>query len=610
MSIELKKHNAEAYEKVVKAFENNNKTAIIHPTGTGKSYIALKLIEENSDKRVLYLAPSNPILHQLKENIIASEGKMFGNLKRMTYHKLSSLSAEDFEKLKVDIIVLDEFHHCGSPVWGKAVQELINNNVDAKVLGISATPIRYFDGNIDMAEKLFENNIASEMSFEEAIEQGILPSFDYVSSIYGYEESLEKLKEDEFDLESIAEDKSDELNKLYSELKEMLEGNTSQLPDILNKYMVNKNGKYIVYCKNIEDLGIKINEAQRLFAKVNPNIQIFNVSSLDNRKSTKRELEQFENSDAKDTLKLMFSVNMLNEGYHLPDIDGVIMMRPTMSPTIYQQQMGRALTVGNNGNRRPIIIDLVDNFDSIQIMEDFCAKMKTYGSNNNNNERNHKTKGTKIRLYDYTEDINRIIRKIEHLKLREKIDQKIDRLKEFCENNPILWISRDAFLDSIEDEAERKNLEEQLEQALDDFDYIRGRKYHGKLSDEHIEILREAGVGTPFGYKKEIEDIASQYSYDDVKSFKKFLYCACAEYGSLDKFKQHYIEALINGGVDKYNLGKFLNKQVKEPDNLDKYFITDFDISSSNFQNKENKGYALLWKKVKKELRHTRSNIR
>ncbi len=607
MSIELKKHNAEAYEKVVEAFNSDNKTAVIHPTGTGKSYIALKLIEENLDKRVLYLAPGNPILYQLKENIIASEGKMFRNLKRMTYQKLSSLPIEELRQLDFDIIVLDEFHHCGSPVWGKAVQELIDNNSTSKVLGLSATPIRYFDGNVDMAEKLFGNNIASEMSFEEAIEQGILPRFDYVSSIYGYEASLEKLKEDDF--ENIPEDKSDEVNKLYNELKENLEKNASQLPTILSKYMVNKNGKYIVYCKNIEDLERKVNEAQELFSNVNPNIQIFKVSSIDDRKVTKRELEQFKSVDSMDTLKLMFSVNMLNEGYHLPDVDGVIMMRPTMSPTIYQQQMGRALTVGNKEDKRPVIIDLVDNFDSIKIIEDFYEKMRQYSLSDGNKEKSNETKKTKIQVYDYTENINEIIRKIEYLTSREKISKKVNRLADFCKNNPVLWISGDDFLNSIEDETERKNLEEQLEQALVDYSYIANRDSRGKLSNEHIEILREAGVGRKFGYKKEIEDIASRYSYDDIKDFKKFLYCACAEYGSIDNFRQHYIRELCNGGDNKYSVGNVLNRYVNNIKGLDKYFITNFDISSPNFQNEDNRGYTLIWEELKEKLEHKRSNI-
>jgi len=67
--VELRKHNKEAYEKVKDTIRNGNRAAVIHPTGTGKSYIALKLLEENKDKKEIYLAPSNSILHNIKRNI-------------------------------------------------------------------------------------------------------------------------------------------------------------------------------------------------------------------------------------------------------------------------------------------------------------------------------------------------------------------------------------------------------------------------------------------------------------------------------------------------------------------------------------------------------------
>lgn len=194
MSIQLREHNKIAYEKVSKMLNEGDRTAVVHPTGTGKSFIALKLIEENQDKKVLYLAPSNPILHQIKENILASEKKMFRNLTRMNYQKLAAMTDDEIAELDVDIVVLDEFHHCGAPQWGRAVSQLIEENPNAKILGLSATPIRYFDGNVDMAEALFGDKIASEMSFNDAIERGILPEFEYVSALYGYEKSLRELK--------------------------------------------------------------------------------------------------------------------------------------------------------------------------------------------------------------------------------------------------------------------------------------------------------------------------------------------------------------------------------------------------------------------------------
>ena len=133
MSVKLKKHNQQAYAKVKEMFEKDNKAAIIHPTGTGKSYIALKLIEENPDKKIIYLSPSMAIMHQLKKNMI-NEGVNFKNLTRCTYQKLTSLNKSGQLNLDADIIILDEFHHCGAEEWGKAVENLISQNPKAKIL--------------------------------------------------------------------------------------------------------------------------------------------------------------------------------------------------------------------------------------------------------------------------------------------------------------------------------------------------------------------------------------------------------------------------------------------------------------------------------------------
>lgn len=73
MSIKLKKHNEGTYEKIQEGFKHSKKVAVIQPTGTGKSFLALKLLEDNKDKKAIYIAPSNAILHNVK--------KIFLNLK-------------------------------------------------------------------------------------------------------------------------------------------------------------------------------------------------------------------------------------------------------------------------------------------------------------------------------------------------------------------------------------------------------------------------------------------------------------------------------------------------------------------------------------------------
>lgn len=161
MPIILKPHNIEPYQKVNDKFKESNKVAVIHPTGTGKMFIALKFLEDNKEKKAIYVAPSNAILHDVKKNIFSEGMTMsdFPNLKRITYQKLMSLTDEEIQELEADIIILDEFHHCGAPEWGAGVERLLQRNKGASILGLSATPLRYFDGLRDMADELFENNI-------------------------------------------------------------------------------------------------------------------------------------------------------------------------------------------------------------------------------------------------------------------------------------------------------------------------------------------------------------------------------------------------------------------------------------------------------------------
>ena len=371
MPIKLYSQNEEVYIKVKEMSKVSNRVAIVRPTGTGKMHIALKFLEENKEKRALYVAPSNTILHDVKKNIFSEGMTMtdFPNLRRITYQKLAKLTDEEIEKLEVDIIILDEFHHCGAPEWGKGVKRLLQRNSNAFILGLSATPLRYYDGLRDMADELFYNNVASEMTLEEAIEQEILPEATYVTSLYGYGLELENMQKN---INRIGnKEKREKAQALFNTLSQKLDENMKHLPELFSEYIKNKNGKYIVFCKSLQDMEEKMKKVDELFGSVNPTITVRYVSS--HIKENDRILNEFENDDDENTLKLLFAVDMLNEGYHVKDLDGVIMMRPTYSPTLYTQQIGRALTIG--GSKRPVIIDLVNNFDTCRIIEEFSERV-------------------------------------------------------------------------------------------------------------------------------------------------------------------------------------------------------------------------------------------
>lgn len=312
---------------------------------------------------------------------------------------------------------------------GAGIDRLLGKNPEAQVLGLSATPIRYFDYSRDMAEELFGDNIASEMTLEEAINNGILPRARYVSALYEFDDELEKMQEN---IEKIRDpEKKRQAQAMLENLSKQVDENTGNLPEMLSEHMKAKNGKYIVFCKNIEDMQEKIKQAQSMFGEVNSNIRTYSVSSklADNE----RTLRRFEKDNDEDTLKLMFAVDMLNEGYHLKDLDGVVMMRPTYSPTIYAQQLGRALTVKNENGNEPLVIDLVNNLDSIKIIEDLYERLRQYEPTGEH-KKDHKQQGGLI-IHDKTKEFRDVARKISELSKRKTISlqEKIEIYERYLE---------------------------------------------------------------------------------------------------------------------------------------------------------------------------------
>lgn len=414
MSIDLMPHNQRALDNAKKMFKSKNRVAIIHPTGTGKGRIARKLMEENQDKKIIYFSPSLAINEQLEIDL-AKYGISKRNIRIMTYQKLMKMTPAEIKRLKSEYIILDEFHHCGAKEWGKVVNELLKNNEDAKVLGLSATPIRYTNSGIrDMAEEIFDNNIASEMSLEAAIAEGILNEPTYVTGLYEYEEMVKDLEKriSECDGEGKTSVKKEMAEKELARVKKYLEKAISSLPDLLEHSMPNKSGKYIVFCSSIEDMKNKIKAAPELFKKVNPNIDIMQVSSDDeDYKKNSAVIQKFSEDKNPDTLKLLFCVNMLNEGFHLEDIDGGIMMRVTASPTLYTQQLGRIISAGKK--KDVVLIDLVNNIDEIETIIRFYQNLSKAKVRKNEKQ---KIKGFKIT--EEIRNIRDIIAKIHRLTSR------------------------------------------------------------------------------------------------------------------------------------------------------------------------------------------------
>ena len=372
VAFRLFEHNARAYKAVLAEMEQYGKAAVIHPTGTGKSYIAFKLIADHPDAVVLWISPSEYIFKTQIEGLKKNDPDFpMENVHFFTYAKLMCCTEAQLTKiagLRPSYIILDEFHRAGAECWGESTVGLLKLCPNAKLLGLTATNVRYLDNNRDMAEELFDGHIASEMTLGEAIVRGILPAPKYVTTVYQYQKALVKyqMRVDNLHTQGI----QDVNQKYLDALRRALE-QADGLDLVFQHHITQTSGKYIVFCANKEHMDEMISHVPEWFAKVNPDVAVYEAYSDD--PGTDKAFAAFK-EDKSDKLKLLFCIDMLNEGVHVDGISGVILFRPTISPIIYKQQIGRALTAGDNTT--PLILDVVNNFEGLSSISGLQSEMQ------------------------------------------------------------------------------------------------------------------------------------------------------------------------------------------------------------------------------------------
>ena len=357
--IDLFPHNQTAYEAAERLLRTTGKAAVIHPTGTGKSFIGFRLCEVHPDSRVLWLSPSAYIFDTQIENLRrAADGYAPENITFLTYAKLMLQTDAELAALQPDYIILDEFHRCGAEQWGAGVQRLLSMYLSVPILGLSATAIRYLDNQRDMAEELFGGNIASEISLGEAIVRGILRAPKYVLTAYSYQKDFERYERRIRSVRNAAaRDRADRELEALRRALDMADG----LPEIFGRHMQDKRGKYLVFCAGAEHMREMISAAPEWFAQVDTAPHIY--SAYSNDPETSQAFADFK-ADESDHLKLLYCIDMLNEGVHVENVSGVILLRPTISPIVYKQQIGRAMAVGQAQDA--VIFDVVMNIANLQ----------------------------------------------------------------------------------------------------------------------------------------------------------------------------------------------------------------------------------------------------
>lgn len=353
MGVDLLKHNQEAYEKITQAIADGKKRiAISHATGTGKSYLIAKLFEDYSNDKKLVLVPSTYISDQIQKLF---EKYSIQNVDVILYQKLIKMNDMDIAAMDYDVVALDEYHHdAATKVWGGKVKTLIETHSETIFFGTSATPIKT-DG-VNAIDELFEGNCVSDLSLSESIAKKIVPLPKYVGALYTLDDELERLRKKVKNATNTREEKQ-EFYKKINAMRSQIEKSYG-MPIILNKNIENKEGKYIVFCKNKKHLAEIKDTVIGWFRTAGcKNINAYVVhSSYENKDAEYKAFCE----DTSHSLKLLFSIDVLNEGSHLENISGVLLLRPTRSSIVWHQQIGRAIEA-NNINM-PVIIDAVNNF--------------------------------------------------------------------------------------------------------------------------------------------------------------------------------------------------------------------------------------------------------
>lgn len=361
----LYEHNIKSYEKVKEQFQQDNIVAIVHATGTGKSFNALQLALDNKDKQITYIVPSSSIIEHLKEIINQNKNltleEDFPNLKFRTYQSLINLSKQELEELDIDLLILDEFHHIGAPVWGARIDSIVQSHKNMQIFGMTAYTVRdrgtIYERDMTNSEtdELFSNKVVSTYDLCDAMIDGVLPKPIYKSAYVNLIDLESSLEQKVLTMNASTKEYNEYI-KILTDVKKKLH-QAKSISDII-KINLKRDGKYIYFCPPASENGVNdiesiIEQAKQWLYEMgltDDDYYIYkSIADMEDHGKSNRSAfyndEDLDGNKIDKKLRIMFAINQYNEGIHAPNIDGVIMGRSTMSDIIYFEQLGRALSV-------------------------------------------------------------------------------------------------------------------------------------------------------------------------------------------------------------------------------------------------------------------------
>lgn len=359
MSMTLNPVNEAAFQKAVQSLETLNRAAVFHPTGTGKSCIAWKVVEAHPQTTFFWLvAGAQRLALRQAELTRYNGGTLPGNVRFCDCEKLATATPEQWVRLgeqKPGCIVLDCYHELSAVCWAQSVQKLLRMCPQAKVLGLgvpNGAPV------CAAAQELFADCIVSHMTVAEAMAAGTMPvPSAYAALLWPQEEELATLRAR---IKNLCMPKGDtSLRVQYEELSWSLR-QVENLTVLLPRLLSDTSGHYLVLFESAayqEKLGT---ELEQLLRTVDPAVRFYAADHACFADSAA--VETFL-SDTAPGPKVLLCVNAPGVQQPLEGLAGVILVRQSSLMSTFKQMLCRALVAA--GSRSVPVFDLVAQFEGL-----------------------------------------------------------------------------------------------------------------------------------------------------------------------------------------------------------------------------------------------------
>lgn len=359
MSMTLNPVNEAAFQKAVQSLETLNRAAVFHPTGTGKSCIAWKVVEAHPQTTFFWLvAGAQRLALRQAELTRYNGGTLPGNVRFCGCEKLAAATPEQWVRLgeqKPGCIVLDCYHELSAVCWAQSVQKLLRMCPQAKVLGLgvpNGAPV------CAAAQELFADCIVSHMTVAEAMAAGTMPvPSAYAALLWPQEEELATLRAR---IKNLCMPKGDtSLRVQYEELSWSLR-QVENLTVLLPRLLSDTSGHYLVLFESAayqEKLGT---ELEQLLRTVDPAVRFYAADHACFADSAA--VETFL-SDTAPGPKVLLCVNAPGVQQPLEGLAGVILVRQSSLMSTFKQMLCRALVAA--GSRSVPVFDLVAQFEGL-----------------------------------------------------------------------------------------------------------------------------------------------------------------------------------------------------------------------------------------------------